>query len=128
MRRRLWWQICLLDSHAADDRATNPVVSADSFNTELPLQINDEDLQVDLRGELEDRQGFTDMTFSLICFEVVDTIRQLNYVPIRKLGQSRSGPQDYWTQRIDAVTNVQRRMEEKYLRHLKLDRPFHWAT
>lgn len=128
MRRRLWWQICLLDSHAADDRATNPVVNADSFNTKLPLQINDEDLQFDSCEEQDEHQGFTDMTFSLICYEIVDTIRQLNYVPVRKLGQSRSGPQEDWTQRVDAVTNVQRRMEEKYLRHLKLGRPFHWAT
>lgn len=128
MRRRLWWQICLLDSHAADDRAKNPVVYADSFSTKFPSQINDEDLRVDLCEELEERQGFTDMTFGLICFEIVDIIRQLNYVPVRQLLQSPSRPQDQWTQRIDAAINVQRRVEERYLRHLKLARPFHWAT
>ncbi len=82
MRRRLWWQICLLDSHAADDRATNPIINADSFNTKLPLQIKDEDIYVDLCGEVEERQGFTDMTFNLICSEIVDTLRQLNYIPV----------------------------------------------
>ncbi len=128
MRRRLWWQICLLDSHAADDRATNPVINADSFNTKLPLQINDEDIYIDLCGEVEERQGFTDMTFNLICSEIVDTLRQLNYIPVRKLGQSRTGLREDWSQRIDAVTNMQRHLEVKHLRHLKMGRPFHWAT
>ena len=128
MRRRLWWQICLLDSHAAEDRATNPVVYADSFSTKLPLQINDEDLHVDSCEEVEERQGFTDMTFCLICHEIMDTVRQLNYVPARELGQLQSGSQEKWTQRIDAVINLQRRIEERYLRHLNLARPFHWAT
>ena len=128
MRRRLWWQICLLDSHAAEDRATNPVIYADSFSTRLPLQINDEDLVVDSYEEVEERNGFTDMTFSLICYEITDTIRQLNYVPVRELGQPQIGSHGNWTQRIDAVINLQRRIEERHLRHLNLARPFHWAT
>ncbi|MCJ1435781.1 hypothetical protein MMC27_005156 [Xylographa pallens] len=128
MRRRLWWQICLLDSHAAEDRATNPVIYADSFSTRLPLQINDEDLDVDSREAVEERHGFTDMTFSLICYEVTDTIRQLNYVPVRELGQPQIGSHEKWTQRIDTVINLQRRIEENHLRHLNLARPFHWAT
>ncbi|KAK3171571.1 hypothetical protein OEA41_003655 [Lepraria neglecta] len=128
MRRRLWWQICLLDSHAAEDRATNPVVYADSFSTKLPLQINDEDLHVDSCEEVEERQGFTDMTFCLICHEIMDTVRQLNYVPVKELGQPQSDSQEKWTQRIDAVINLQRRIEERYLRHLNLARPLHWAT
>jgi hypothetical protein len=127
MRRRLWWQICILDAHAADDRATNPVIYADSFNTTLPLRINDEDLHLD-SNEMEERQGFTDMTFCLVCHEIMDTIRQLNYVPIRELSQPQRGSPERMPQRIDAVINVQRRIEERHLRHLNLARPFHWAT
>ena len=128
MRRRLWWQICLLDSHAAEDRATNPVIFADSFSTRLPLQINDEDIRVDSHEEVEERQGFTDMTFSLICYEITDTTRQLNYVPVRNLGQCQFGFHENWTCRIDAVISLQRHIEENHLRHLNLARPFHWAT
>ena len=128
MRRRLWWQICVLDSHAAQDRATNPVVYADSFSTKLPLHINDEDLHVDLCEELEERQGFTDMTFCLICHELMDIIRQLNYVPVKEISQRQSASQEKWLQRIDAVIRMQRHIEERYLRHLNLAHPFHWAT
>lgn len=129
MCRRLWWQICVLDTHAADDRATTPVVGDDSFSTKLPLRINDVDLQVNSCEELVERQGFTDMTFCLICHEIKETTRQLNYVPMREHIQPENGiSQDQWTQRIDGVINLQRRIEERYLRHLNLARPFHWAT
>lgn len=128
MRRRLWWQICVLDSHAAEDRATNPVVFDDDFSTRLPLNINDEDLHADSRKEVEERQGVTDMTFCLICHEITDTIRQLNYVPVKELGQPQRGTQEKWTQRVDAVINMHRHIEERYLRHLNLAHPFHWVT
>ena len=128
MRRRLWWKICVLDSHAAEDRATNPIITADSFSTMLPLNVNDEDLHVDTCAEVEERQGFTDMTFCLICHELTDTLRQLNYVPVKQLHQPQEGSQEKWTQRANAVIKVQRHLEEKYLRHLNLAHPFHWAT
>ena len=128
MRRRLWWKICVLDSHAAEDRATNPIITTDSFNTMLPLNVNDEDLHVDTCEEVEERQGFTDMTFSLICLELTDILRQLNYVPVKQLDQPQKGSQEKWTQRTNAVIKVQRHLEDKYLRHFNLANPFHWAT
>ncbi|KAL6716875.1 hypothetical protein ACLMJK_004787 [Lecanora helva] len=128
MRRRLWWQICLLDSHAAEDRATNPVVYADSFSTKLPLRLNDGDLHFNSFEEVREREGFTDMTFCLVCHEIMDVARQLNYVPAKELGQPQSESQDKSNTRVDAVINAQRRIEERYLRHLNIARPFHWVT
>ena len=128
MRRRLWWQIYLLDSHAAEDRATNPVVQAESFSTQLPLRVNDEDLHVGLIDDIPERNEFTDMTFCMVCYEVMDTSRQLNYVPVNEVVQPEVDPQEKGTQRVDAVINAQRRIEERHLRHLNYTRPFHWVT
>ncbi|KAH7025118.1 fungal-specific transcription factor domain-containing protein [Microdochium trichocladiopsis] len=43
MRRRLWWQICLLDSHlgAGAPRSSNFLISQDMFDTARPLNIDD---------------------------------------------------------------------------------------
>ena len=128
LRRRLWWQLRVLDSHAAEDRATNYIIYADSFSTRLPLHINDEDLHINSSEVVEERQSFTDMTFCLVCQEIMDTIRRLNHVPAKELGRAQIDSQEKWTQRIDAVINSQRRIEEKYLRHLNLAHPFHWGT
>lgn len=125
MRRRLWWQIYSLDSQAAQDRATNPIIHADSFTIHLPLNINDEDLDVNGNGEVEERQGFTNMTFCLVCHEITGTVAQLNYKAVRSLDQCRSSPPRAWSQRINAVIGLQRRIDEKYLYHLDLAHPFH---
>ena len=128
LRRRLWWQLRILDSHAAEDRATSYLIHPNSFNTRLPLHINDEDLHVNSSEVIEERQSFTDMTFCLICQEIMDTVRRLNRVPVKELGRPQIDSQEKWTQRIDMVIHSQRRIEEKYLRHLNLAHPFHWGT
>lgn len=126
MRRRLWWQLCDLDSHAADDRASNLVIAANSFSTRLPLHINDEDIKFDSFEEVKERDSYTDMTFALSCNEVLDAMRKLSYVPTSAVGHSQAGLQEVRSQSVDTVINVQRHIEKKYLRHLNLTRPFHW--
>ena len=128
MRRRLWWQLWAIDSHFAEDRASSPIISADSFNARMPLQVNDGDLHIDSVEEPKEADGFTDMTFCLICHEVSDSVGQLNNVPARELGLPRAASRERWDQRVGMVSSVMRRIEEKYTRHLNLARPFHWAT
>ncbi|KAH8682307.1 fungal-specific transcription factor domain-containing protein [Xylariales sp. PMI_506] len=65
MRRRLWWQIMVLDIRAAEDRGTEAMIAPDSYNTRLPLNLNDDDFGPDSAGPLSERMGPTDMTFSL---------------------------------------------------------------
>ncbi len=126
MRRRLWWQICDLDSHAAEDRASNPVIAANSFSTRLPLHINDEDIGLNSIEEAKEREGYTEMTFALSCHEVLDAMRKLSYVPTNALAYPQSGSQGMRDQSVDTIINMQRHIEEKYLRHLNLNSPFHW--
>lgn len=126
MRRRLWWQICDLDAHAADDRASNLLIAANSFSTKLPLNINDQDISFDSVEEMLDREGYTDMTFALSCYEVLDTLRKLVYTPESIVHSSEAGSQEVRGHSVDIVINLQRHIKEKYLRHLNLTRPFHW--
>ena len=63
MRRRLWWAICVIDSGLAMDRGSDSVILKGSFNTNLPLHINDEDIWLGGPEEVPEREHFTDMTF-----------------------------------------------------------------
>ncbi|KAI9894693.1 MAG: hypothetical protein M1814_002049 [Vezdaea aestivalis] len=130
MRRRLWWQLCILDSSASGDRASIPLILASSFDTKLPLQINDADLQIDSPVECpEDPIQFTDMTFCLIGHEMFDAIRQLNYFTPKDAGQSRSATtRDSLEQRKETVIKLRQHIEQKYLHRLNLSYPFQWAT
>lgn len=128
IRRRLWWQICDLDTHAAADRASFPLIFASSFNTRLPLQINDEDITPGSLEEVDEQEGFTDMTFTLSCNEIFDALRKLNHTPLREIDEQYPAPELTWAQRVDTVIQFQKRMDQKYLGRLNLNRPFHWFT
>lgn len=126
MRRRLWWQICDLDTHAASDRASFPIISVSSFDTRLPLQVNDEDIVPNSSAVVEEREGFTDMTFALSCNEMFDTLRKLNCTSLKEVDEQHTTAT--WAQWIDTVVQFQRRMEQQYLCRLNLNHPFHWFT
>ena len=124
MRRRLWWQICVLDRQASADRGSDPIILPNSVTTQHPLHVNDEDLIPDDPHEAHPREGFTDITLTLICYEVSDIERLLNYVPAGEFGRS----QESFDERRGWVVEGQRRIEEKYLRHCNTAVPFQRFT
>ncbi|KAL3419973.1 fungal specific transcription factor domain-containing protein [Phlyctema vagabunda] len=107
-RRRLWWQIILLDMRAAEDRGTEPMILEESYNTELPSNLNEDDYAFSEKVELaafhelkkslsEGSHNFvsnppslpsklktvTDMTLSLMIMEMAVVYRRLNFPPPR---------------------------------------------
>lgn len=110
MRRRTWWQIALLDRQAAADRGSDPIISAKSFNTHMPLNIQDEDLIPGNPNEVPARDGYTDTTFCRVCHEVSDVERRLNYVDLCDQPQHSSDVHD-WTQRQKWVYDCQQQIE-----------------
>ncbi|KAI0531794.1 fungal-specific transcription factor domain-containing protein [Xylaria digitata] len=64
-RRRLWWQLIVLDTRAAEDRGTNTVIARGSYDTRLPHNIDDVEFGPDTTTPLQDRPGPSDITFSL---------------------------------------------------------------
>jgi Fungal specific transcription factor domain len=128
MRRRLWWQICVLDRQASADRGSDPIITMNTFSTQIPLHVNDEDLIPGDPDEVRPREGFTDITFSLVCHEVFDIERRLNYISAGELERSQESTDDPWAQRRGWVIEGQRRIEDKYLRHCDTTVPFQRYT
>lgn len=75
IRRRLWYEICLLDLRTAEEHGSDPGISTQSYDTKLPLNIEDTDILPNSAYPIIPRKGFTEMTFSLIRFEVLDCFR-----------------------------------------------------
>ena len=71
MRRRLWWQIYILEIRAAGDQGCNATIGKGHFETRLPTNVDDEDLEMDAEGMLMSKIGVTDMTFGLVRCETV---------------------------------------------------------
>ncbi|KAI1093780.1 fungal-specific transcription factor domain-containing protein [Rostrohypoxylon terebratum] len=68
MRRRLWWYLCILDWRAAEDADLEITIMPSSFDTKIPLNINDNDMDPG-SSSIQGRHDYTEMVFSLIRFE-----------------------------------------------------------
>lgn len=127
MRRRLWWQVCILDVRASEDHGSDPSILDQSFDTEMPLSINDADLDPDATEPPTPRTGVSEMTFCLIRYEICSLTRRLSYVP----------PGSGCPQRASLVTLEEKermikecadRLEEKYLQYCEEAGPLYWVA
>lgn len=81
LRRRLWWQIVILDVRASEDHGCDPTIVEQSYDTKFPLNINDADIAPSTKTTPEEHEGATEMTFDLIRYSFSTTVRRLSYSP-----------------------------------------------
>ena len=129
MRRRLWWQVCILDVRASEDHGCDPTIVEQAFDTKMPLNVNDSDISPEMKDFPPERQGCTDISFCLIRFEVANTFRRINYVPPNTsrpcegfYGSVTLQDKEKW------ITECHQRLEERYLKHCDMSVPLFWVT
>ncbi|RWA03600.1 hypothetical protein EKO27_g11506 [Xylaria grammica] len=76
-RRRVWYAICSLDVRASEDQGTDFTIQKGSFDTRLPLNIDDEDIDVDAKEMPIEREGITDMTVSIAMTDISNISRRM---------------------------------------------------
>ncbi|KAK9489924.1 fungal-specific transcription factor domain-containing protein [Lipomyces doorenjongii] len=76
-RSLLWWQIMVLDVRCAEDRRTQPMIFDGSFDTSMPLNINDDDYGPETSEPVPEFPGLTDMTLSHVTHKSTFTFRKL---------------------------------------------------
>ncbi|KAK4212540.1 hypothetical protein QBC37DRAFT_424728 [Rhypophila decipiens] len=65
IRRRVWYVVLGLDLRSSEDQGVDLTIPHGSFDTQVPLNINDLDLDPHSTEQPAPREGFTDMTFAL---------------------------------------------------------------
>jgi hypothetical protein len=75
MRRRICWQIALLDSRCAQLSGTGISVTAHLWDMRLPANINDSDLSPEMTELPFEHTGVTEMVFCLIRYEFGNFLR-----------------------------------------------------
>jgi len=128
MRRRLWWNICLLDARSSEDFGCDPTIIEASFDCKMPANLDDEDISPDMASLPESKLGCTQMTFGLIRFEIANVLRRIQYTP--------PGPRkcnEYFAnvslqQKEQWINEVHKHMEEAYLKHCDMSVPLYWVT
>lgn len=123
MRRRLWWCICILDVQTAEDQGTDPMLHDVFYDTRLPLNINDEDISPFRRGSPQERSGCTELTYFLLQCEIALATRRLTY----HLPGSPCPALQATEERESLVRKLDRRLNERYVRHLDADSALQWA-
>ena len=126
LRRRLWWQVLNADSRLAEDHGTDPTVLEHASDTRIPLNINDNDFQPEM-PEMSDREGVTDMTLSIIRYEVANLVRKLNYSPPQtsefmiKAQNITIEDKERW------IEECHQKLEERYLRYCDMSKAMHFV-
>lgn len=77
MRRKVWWAVCMLDLRASEDQGTDLTIASGSFDTRIPLNLNDVDLNPETKEMPTERDGVTNMSFARIFFGIGDISRQM---------------------------------------------------
>ena len=124
MRRRLWFDINILDVRSSEDRGSAPMIVPGSFDTKLPSNVNDADIGPLSFAEISDRVGCTEMTFNLITNEASVFARQW---ALPDHNQDAQDAHKNWY-RIKAVTEeLRQRLETKYMVHCDTSVPLYWV-
>jgi hypothetical protein len=77
MRRRVWWIICAMDVRASEDQGTEFTIASGSFDTKIPLNINDADIGPESKEMPPEREGLTDMSLARVLHRMTEVARQI---------------------------------------------------
>ena len=118
LRRRLWHSIRFLDIFTALDRATEPLITADSYTTPRPHNVNDVEFDESSTSIPNHDRGLTDMAFPLLASEATTFSQRLSMPELSPSG-------DTWQLRLEIAQQFQKHVQEKYVQHCDMSIPFH---
>ncbi|RSL42607.1 hypothetical protein CEP53_012113 [Fusarium sp. AF-6] len=113
-RRRLWWQICFVDSQSRRFEAPELSITPSSFNTSIPSNLDDMDLLDDVPSHVPpSHEKPTAITLCLIRCELWRLTQSLRD-DATKSSESQ----------LELFNLTKTKIETKYLGHLQLDKPW----
>ncbi|CAK4033792.1 related to C6 transcription factor [Lecanosticta acicola] len=125
MRRRVFWQLLPIDGMSAQLSGTGIAITADSWDTKQPLNINDEDIWPDMETAPVPRKGATDMMFVLARTEV-GMFHQKVKPALGNWSRLWEGTDIPFIN--EAMQKMEETMENKYIRYCDISDPMHCLT
>ncbi|KAG9240862.1 fungal-specific transcription factor domain-containing protein [Calycina marina] len=128
MRRRLWWQVCILDVRAAEDHGSEPSIVNYMFDTELPLSLDDIDLDPEAVEPFIPKPGLSEMTFCLIRYQICILLRKLNHFPLGTASCPKAKVALSTEQKEKLIKDTADLIEKEYLVHCQNASGLYWAA
>lgn len=117
MRRRLWWNIVLLDFRISELSGAGCSILTHVWTTKLPLNVNDSDLFPDMRDPPSEHPGrVTEMIYVLQRCEAADLLQKLRTST------------DPIAVKDAAIEECSKRIEQKYLQYCDPSVPLHFFS
>jgi hypothetical protein len=127
MRRRIWWQICILDIRTSENHGSDQDIAQHYFDTRLPLNVNDDALTPGAVTNPTPQIGITEMSLSLIRYEISGVICKLRSPPFVCVEEQDLDISTSTVQKIDKITDECRmKLDFQFLKHCNMNTPFHW--
>ena len=125
LRRRIWWQLIILDGRFAPDTATDRLIVQTSFNTKKPLNINDSDMDESTKTLVE-KEGLTEMTKCRLTHDVFQLAWRLqpDYLP----GQGNAATAPTTDQKMEVLAELEQLVTDKVLTRTDTSIPMAWAS
>ncbi len=126
MRRRVWWQIYILDVRIAEDNGMDPSIYKESFDTKIPTNVNDINLDPNMADLPVDHKGRTEMLFSLQRLRISSEAPKIVFSP----QFSRTNNRSILTlsQKSDFIDELRQTIEENYLSFCDPNIPLDFVT
>ncbi|KAI4170684.1 MAG: hypothetical protein LQ343_004782 [Gyalolechia ehrenbergii] len=130
MRRRLWWQIVVLDTRIAEISGAGTSILAAMFDTHLPSNVNDSNLNPEMGEIPPNHLGTTDMTFCLARYEIGNFLKRSNttFLSFDGAWPNHTGVPTTIAEKDQAIDELEQRLEEKYLKHCDPQITLHFLT
>ncbi|RAQ51655.1 C6 transcription factor [Aspergillus flavus] len=122
LRRRLWWHIITADKRVAEDHGLVGGFETIS-NTKLPLNVDDSDLNPQLKTPPAAKETWTEMTMFLITAEASKVFARIHRVSL----QSQPG-KDVHDESRKLVADFDTRLSRTYLKYCDQNVPAQKAT
>lgn len=126
MRRRLWWALILFDNRVCEMGDYRAVTLSPSWSCRVPGNLNDSDLQAEMKKLPQSHDRPTEMTLAIARYKVADLVRHSSFFldftnPALK---ALANPKDHG----GTLEALQQKIENDYLRHCNPDYPLQFMT
>lgn len=121
MRRRLWWQVCMLDCRAAEGHGTEQTLLDTIYDTKFPLNIDESMLDPTATEPPKPRIGVSELSFCLMRFEISELDRRLNYMSLDSSVCRERSQRITLAEKEKIVLDCHANMERKYLQYFTDD-------
>ncbi|KAH7313439.1 fungal-specific transcription factor domain-containing protein [Stachybotrys elegans] len=129
MRRRTWWTIVTIDVRSSEELGTDLAIGDRTFDTQLPLNINDADISPESTVFPEPREGRSDCAVAHVRYEITLLTRRFHTSTSAMASESPQLGGASIADREKMLVDIYQRLESKFLKHVvDVSDPLYWVA